>query len=213
MAIIITPTYPISGELVSLALDNATGNAIVYELTVVPDDSLLPPSVQERLATGRRIQDAVDDESATAEFTPDEPGTYSFRAYEYTDSPGSAAFSGDPAGQPFKRFLVDQSTTVHVGAILELPLITASGDGATLRIQINDDMVRAASLLNFRTNAAESAAEQSVVVASLAALVGTSVAGIGGTLTANVAALRSAYSAHIEDTVPHDNSDSVNTVP
>ena len=213
MAIVPTPTYPISGDTVSLAIDVPVGNTTVLELTVVPDDSTIAPTVQERVQTGRKIQDAVDDESASEAFTPDQPGAYTWRAYEYASSPGSPAFPGDPAGEATDVLVANQSTTIYVGALMDLPLVTVEGDGADLRLQVNDGTVRAASLQNFRTNNAQSAAEQTAVVAALAALVGTSVSTIGANLETAIIALHGAYTAHIADAATvHIAADGVNTL-
>lgn len=215
MAIVSTPTYPIVGDNVVFSITSATGNSALFEITATPDDSAFPTGVLTKLATGKSLQGATDDESGLDNFDPDEPGSYSVTAYEQTTIPGSPAYPGDPAGSTERRFVARKTVTVFVGALMDLELVTESGDGADLRIKVNDGTVRAASLQNFRSDNAESAAEQTAVIAALAGLVGAPVSTMGPDLEVRVNELFDSYESHrlqISAPASHTNADTTNTV-
>jgi hypothetical protein len=215
MAIVISPLYPVAGDTVTLSLDNETGTEHGFYLSSSPTQSEIDDGfLSMRMSSGLRIDSGDDDESGllefdatrlqsmidagvlSAEFTPDASGEYTFVAYETRKVHGVPAYPGDPNGEVVQQLITTQSTTIYVGEYVDLPLVTKTGDGATLRLQVNNDTVRAATLVNHRTTNAEVAAQQTTVTAALTACAGVTVAAVGADLVTAVNDLKTQYEAH-----------------
>jgi hypothetical protein len=213
-----TPTYPRAGESVTLASSDAGDGIVVWALTGVPVSSALELGFQ-RLSKGLRIDAPTDDPAGKklaeqlsdpprsavevarrgvhrADFTPDVPGPYTFAAFFVRRRPGIPAFLGDSAGD--ERFdLVDSdSATIHVGGIVDLPIVTTAEDGAILRLQVNNTTVATAGLVEPRNEKSRVAAEAATVVAAIAALAGQSIGSAGPNVETAVTELRTKYEAH-----------------
>jgi len=302
MPVVISPLYPVAGELVRLTLTGATGTEVAFHVESRPDSSKVPLGVlYKQLGTrtaitvtevlsfvdsepdtisrssgsfdedGFRPGDVVDvggtvsnngrftisnvgaqtltliatDELTTeAEVTAtltsvntetaalagnisdveienlenvvtfDAPGEYVIRANDIRHVIGSPSYEDDPVGDERLVYLSTQTTTVNVGELMDLPIVTEQGDGATLRLKVSDDTVRAAYLVEPTTEAARVAALQTTVTTPLAALVNQTVATIGGDFQARVENLRANFDAHALDALGtwHIVPDTVNDV-
>jgi hypothetical protein len=194
MAITSDPTYPIPGEVVSLAIASATGStdATRFEITSVPENS--------DLDTGMLVDAAGD---PVQEFTPDAAGAYAFTAYDYRRFTGSAAFAGDPAGEARDLLVATQTGTIYVGDVLDLP-IRGAGHAVKLRLTVVNGTVRAAELVEPTTEVARCAALDTTVLAAVGDLVDVAAASIGESLITDVSAFVTAFNAHLlsEDAHP-----------
>jgi hypothetical protein len=75
-------------------------------------------------------------------------------------------------------------------------MLAEGGQGATLRLTINDNNVRAATIINGTDEKATTAATGAAVTAALTAIVGSTVTAMGTDLQTGVADLRTNYEAH-----------------
>ncbi len=218
MPVVITPVYPVYGETVTLAVDNLTGNMAGYYVNASPERSVQQAGfLNRRLDGGDRIDTPTDDEpydpgaditklqemldsdALTDSFVPDASGEYEFTAYELRKVRGIPSYPGDPAGEIVQDLVIAQSNSVWVGEYMDLPLVTADGDGADLRLQVNDATVRAATLVNHRTNSAAVASAQTAVTNALAACIGIPAGTIGADLLAAVNDLRAKAVLHFAE--------------
>jgi hypothetical protein len=211
MAITTSPLYPKAGELVTLSVSSPTGNTPGYHLDSSPSRSTTPTGfLSQRVSTGQTIEGAEDDENSFDSdklqsmidagalgdsFTPDVSGEYTFTAYETREVAGIPSYPGDPAGTA-QTLVTKQTTTVYVGELMTLPLVTEAGHGADLQVQVNNNTVRSAELINARTDDSTVAAKQTAVVAALDACVGVDIDDFGATFLAAANELRATYEGH-----------------
>lgn len=205
MAITTSPTYPAEGVAVTVGSTVNTGAVaqhIVLELTSVP--------AQSALATGFVLTDDTDADAYTsavevaeagldtAVVTLDVGGEYGLTIYGVWALPPASLTTGADDGQTAMRYRLKfrDAVTLDVGAFVELPVVTTAGDGASLRLQVNDATIRAATLVDPSTERARIAALQTAVLAALAALVGQTVAAVGTDLQTGVNDLLANYEAH-----------------
>ena len=100
---------------------------------------------------------------------------------------------------------------------MDLPVNTEAADGAVLRLQVNDNTVATADLVDPLNEKSRVAALQPAVVVAIDALVGSSIAALGPDLVVSVNELRTAYEGHRVEKVilgpgVHMIEDAVNTV-
>jgi hypothetical protein len=193
MAITSDPTYPIPGEVVSLAITSATGStaATRFEITSVPENSDLDAGM---------LVDAAGD--PTQEFTPDVAGAYAFTAYDYRRFTGGAAYAGDPAGEARDLLVATQTGTIYVGDVLDLP-IRGAGHEVKLRLTVVNGTVREAELVEPTTEVARCATLDTTVLAAVGELVDVAAASIGESLVSDVAAFVTAFNAHLGSLEAH----------
>jgi len=201
MALVATPTYPVVGEEITLSLTATTGTVSVYEVVSRPALSARPLGLVMRvLPTGVRVATAPDDAAGlglqTDRITFDEPGEYLIRAYDLRHVQGVPSYLGDPAGDEWWQVITTQTGTVHVGAYMDLPILTAVGHGATLRLTINNEVIRDADLLDTTTEVARVACLDTAVVAALATIIGLAPSTVGTQIIDGVNDLRTKYAAH-----------------
>lgn len=186
MAILQDPIYPIPGEEVTLSMTDGAGTRVDFELTSVPP--------QSALALGRLLDNAG---APIDTFTPDVPGEYGVLAYDIRET-GVAPprFRDDPIANPGIRVLGTQTGTVHVAAVMSLPITTAVGHGARLEIRVVNTTVRAAALLEPLTELSRTAALEGAVVTALGNLVGVLVSALGNEFVSGVTDLRAKFELH-----------------
>lgn len=186
LALTYSPSYPTAGTVITLAAAGATGTSREFELTSRPSLSALPLA-----KLTNEIGEAIDT------FTPDEPGEYGVKVYDYRDTGfAPARWTGDVTAQRGKKLIGSATGTVYVGEILELPIATTRGEGATLRLTVVDNTVRAASIVQSLTELSRVAALESATVTALNALVGVNVPVLGEDLPTMVSTLIDKYEAH-----------------
>jgi len=186
LALDYSPDYPTSGTEVTLVATGATGTSREFELTSRPSLSAVP---LEKLTN--ELGEAIDT------FTPDEPGEYGIKVYDYRDTGfAPARWTGDVTAQRGKKLIGTATGTVYVGEILELPIATTRGEGATLRLTVVNNTVREASIVQSLTELSRVAALESATVAALNALVGVNVSVLGEDLPTMVSTLVDEYEAH-----------------
>lgn len=202
MAITYTPTYPVVGDEITLAITSATGStdATQFALTSVPDRSSLDLEI---------LVDANDDPVQT--FVADAAGVYGIKAYDYRRFSGGAAYPGDPAGEARDELVAVQTGSVYVADEMLLP-IAGAGHSITLRWLTLGGTVVDASLVSPTTEKARQCALDSTVLAAVAALEGVDPGTVGETLVADVVSFISKFGAHIADVGPHYAADTVNTI-
>lgn len=204
MTISYTPAYPIPDEEVALSMSAGNGTRVDWEITSVP-----PTSAVE---LGKRFDVAGD---PTDVFTPDVPGEYGIKAYDIRET-GIAPprFRDDPIGNPGTIVLGTQTGTIYVAAVMSLPITTAVGHGVRLEVRIVNATVRQAELLDALTEVSRTAALDSTVAASLAALVGVAVSSLGNDFVTGVADMHAKFEAHRVLTAGsvHANADSVSAM-
>lgn len=199
MALSSSPTYAIPGELTTLAFTTTTSaNEARWNITSVPDGSAIE--------TGYLLDDAGE---YIDTFTPDVAGAYGVRADLYRHVIGYTQFVGDPAGAERTLYKESQSSTIYVSDVLDLPIRTIFGHGATLRLEVSNATVRAAELVDTLTEESRTAALDATVIASLAALVDVAVTAIEDKLETTVQDLDDALAAHRVSAV-HNGTDTVN---
>jgi hypothetical protein len=208
MAVTTTPDYPVAGSEVTLGLSATTGTVFGFEVQSVPSKSTITSGLLlrgvEELATpptnaveaaGTEISPGVSILSNT--FTPDVAGEYTIVGYDIRQILGFPAFSGDPSGETRYELVGTQVTTIQVGQLIELPIITIRGDGANLQINCNETTVRAATLTAFANDKSRSASLTTAVQTAMNALVGVSISALGTQLQAAVNDLRDNFNNHI----------------
>lgn len=200
MAITQDPSYPISGQIVSLTITGATGStdATRFEITSVPDNS--------GLDTGMLTDDAGDPAQS---FTPDAPGAYEVTAYDYRRYIGTPAYAGDPVGEARDLLVATQSGTVYVGDVMDLP-IRGAGHEVKLRLTVVDGTVRAAELVEPTTDVARYALLDTTVLAAVSALEGEAAASLGESIVTDVTAFATAFNAHLSSPDAHPSPDETN---
>jgi hypothetical protein len=162
VAITYTPTSPLPDEEVTLTLTSGIGTAAEFSITSVPSGS--------EVDTGLLVDGAGD---ATPLVTFDVPGAYGVTAYDYLEINGVQRFPFDPAGRVRRRLVATQTGTIYVAELLDIPIRTIVGDGATLRLKVANTTIVSASFVDPLTELGRTAALNSTVVASLATLAGT----------------------------------------
>ncbi len=237
MTVSTTPTYPLAGAEVTLATSLAADTTVVWALTSAPVTSALTTGFL-KLAKGFKLGSPTDDASGqqladalgeptgatdvarlrlqTAFFTPDVPGPYTFTAFLVRHRPGIPAFLGDSAGDERFELVGSDAGTVHVGGVVDLPVVTAQGDGAILRLQVNNSTVSVASLVEPHNEKSRVATEQATVISGLTALVGQAINAIGPNVATAITELRTKYEAHRVSSGgggAHGSPDGINTVP
>ncbi|MBU1028533.1 MAG: hypothetical protein KKF48_05805 [Nanoarchaeota archaeon] len=201
MALVVTPLYPLEGEEVTLSLTATTGNVVVYQITAVPSASavatgLVLTDVPSSEETPTDATDAIERGYNTDTFTPDVAGEYSITAYDMLEMLGSPSYPGDPSGDHVYLLQATQTGTVYVGVAMDLPILTGDGRGGTLQLNVVDETIRAADIVNTTDEWARVAVLGAGVQANLAALVGVAVNTIGNDLPTAVNNLLTNYEAH-----------------
>ncbi len=153
----------------------------VWQLTSKPAASTLQPGP---------LLDATGD--MLAEFIPDVAGEYGFTVVGRWVPQGIA---GLPANTQSLISGVETST-VHVAALATMPIRTKYGQGATLELTVLDELIKAAALVGPVDEASGIAAQETVTVAALAALVGIAPSAIGSDLATVVADLKENQALH-----------------
>ena len=214
MAIVATPTYPVSGDEISLSVSSPLGNEFVYEIVSVPSASTLSTGLLGRVASGKTgtAQNLADDDSWFDGYTPDVPGEYVLKVFEYAKTVAAPRWDEDGTAEVWSRLVSTSTTTINVGAFVDLPIVTTAGHGAVLRLQINDETVRGATLVNPTTELARVAALDVQVTSALAAIPGLAVSAVATDIQAGVNDLLTKYEAHRQLTTGgvHAVADSVN---
>lgn len=199
-----TPTYPIVGEEVTLALTGHAYNAAEFELLSKPATSALEVNAILRGPDG----------SPGATFTPDVQGAYLFRGYDVWAPSGSAGqYADDPSGSARRQVRDSGTATINVAASLELPIVTTLGHSAVLRLRVHGGTVRAAEIVAPSTEVARLAALQPAVVAALAALVGLAaqIGTLGENFITDVPDFLAKFANHLGTGVPvHATADTTN---
>lgn len=205
MAIAILPLYPTVGEETTISFTTSTSATTArYRFTVVPDESALSVAAQAYFVDGAGAY--LDT------FTPDVPGAYTISADLFRKVRGFSAFDGSPSGAAREEYKETQTAIVYVGGGFDLPVVTAQGHGATLRLVVHNGTVRAATLESPTSEIGRIAALQTTVTAALTALVGIAVSTFAQTETL-VEDLRANFGDHLTDTAGHHTgTDTVNTV-
>lgn len=206
LALTSSPDYPTPGTVVTLDVTGATGTSREFELTSRPSQSVLPLA---------RLTNLAGDPIAT--FTPDQPGEYGFKAYDYRDTGfAPARWASDVTAQRGKRLLASATGIVYVGEFIELPIVTLLGHGATLRLTVVNDTVRAATLVSMLTEVSRLASLTSAVTDGLAGMVSRTVSALGNNLATGAANLMAKYEAHRANTsgspAVHSAADDVNAM-
>jgi hypothetical protein len=200
MAITTSPAYPLPGEEVTIAESAVTGDVQVVAINTRPSASTKTIGflVQDVAVPPVGIFDIVEGSYQTNVTTFDEPGEYGVTIYDMRQWAGSPSFDGDGAGELRYQLIATFTGTVHVSALVDLPILAEGERGITLQLTVNDETVRDAELLDATATdeAARVAALNSTVTAALAALVGNTVAAVGTDLQTGVADLRTKYEAH-----------------
>lgn len=219
MALVVTPQYPVEGEEITLSLTATSGTATVFELTAVPSASavvtgLILDDVPEDVAAPTDALDAIERGYSYAMFIPDVAGEYSIRAYDIVEWAGVPSYPGDPAGERRYELADVQIGTVYVGKAVDLPILTSAGRGATLRLNVVNETVRVASMVDATDEWARIASLGTGVAAALTAFAGIAANSIGNDLATAVNDLRVAYEAHRVNNggAYHANVDAINTV-
>lgn len=147
-------------------------------------------------------------------FVPDVPGEYAITGNSYMEAIAPASFDGDASGQPVRYMRDVQTTTIHVGEVLDLPIVPENGHAITLRLLFTNDSVSAAYLVDPLTTVALAASQDSGVISALQAMVGETASTVGNDLQGTVNNLRTKYEAHRIVTAGsvHAAADSTNTV-
>ena len=225
MAVVISPLYPVVGEDVTITSSTNAGTITVVEVTSVPSIATLALDIlrlDEADAQGQDQGDAgalkTAEQLQNTNITAfDAPGEYGVVVYQIQEIPGIPATVNDRGGERRFRILGTDTGTIHVGAIAELAIATIHGDGASLRLQVNDGTIRAASLVDHANEPSRVAALDAAVVAALAALVGQPIVSVGASLVGATNDLLRNYTAHIADagvhTVAADTTNDVDYTP
>lgn len=183
--------------------------SVAVTLTGLEPGELLGAQEAASLITG------AGEDALVRTFTPDEPGEYTVTAFDFRAFSGAPAFPGDPSGDERVELVATQTGTVHVGALMDLPILTDTGHGATLRIQVNDTTIRLAELRDHVTDLSRVAALATTVTAALTALAGTVVLTATGVFQTRVEDLRAEVEDHFETGgggTFHVNADTVNAI-
>ncbi len=202
MAVTTTPTFPVEGAAVTLTATATTGERFVFEITSTPDGAtpaaglLFVPvdDSQDQPATAEAV---VQAKAETATFTPSLGGDWGIKVYEFREFVAFPAFPGDPSGDARLDLVTTQTDTIEIGINMDLPMTTTAADGATLRVQVNDDTIRAASIVDTLTERSRLAALQTAVTTPLASLVGVTVSAAGFQLPSSLLnSLKTEYNDH-----------------
>jgi len=215
MAITISPLYPVVDKDVTFTSDTAVGDHSVIAITSLPSASEMTAGLMLSLADDYKYSAlvAVEEQSNADAAVFDVPGEYGVTLYDISELPGLRAT--DNSGSA-RRFVINSTdtTTVHVGAIIDLPISTTTGRGATLRLQVNDTTVRAASLIDPTDEGARVLGTLATVAARVAGLIGETAATMGTALIAGANDLLANYEAHRVLTAggEHADTDTTNVI-
>lgn len=206
---------PVAGSAVTLSssLDITVGaDAIVVELLSAPSASSLSTGyvVSSSLLDSDSVLNIAAAGNATASFTPDLPGEYSVRIYLVHRLPGASVLGADGAQR--WRVKTTDTGTIDVGGYADLPILTARGVGATLRLTIVGNSVTGAAFRDFTSSPARVAALQSSVTDALTAIEGTTVATALGVFQTRVADLLAEVADHTGGTTWHTSADTKNAI-
>lgn len=211
MALVLTYTpnsatagYPVAGTLVTLAATGARGTSREFELTSTPDESALSLG---------HFNDLEGNPMNT--FTPDTAGEYGIKIVDYRDTGfAPSRWEGDVTAQRGKKLLQSATGIVYVGEVVELPIVTLLGHGATLRLTIVNETVRIARLVNPLTEVSRLVCLDEDVLAAADDLVDLTISALGNDLVTAVGDLVTNFEAHRGDTANnvHAFVDSVNAM-
>lgn len=222
----LTPTFPVENEEVALTFASTPNSTFVIEITAVPSESAITNGflttaldVDNQTIGQTNAQAIVDDDLISNTFTPDVGGEYDITVYEFREVVGfTQGHDADPNADA--RFDLKAVSTfvaslgVVVGANMDLPLLTSDGEGATLRFNVSDVIVRVATIVDAVTEKSRVAALQTSVTAALAAIIGSAVSVLGTDLIAGTNDVSDEYERHRQLTVGpvHVNGDTTNVV-
>jgi len=200
MTIAYLPAAPIPAEETTLSatstLVHADDVVVHWYLSSAPTDSALE--------TGFLLDDAGAHVSA---FTPDVAGAYSFSGYVYCQLHDH----GQQKGETRLVFKEEQTATVYVCDLLNLPVVTTLGHGATIQIGVCNATVRSAEFVNPTTEVGRLATLDATALASLSTMVDVAVTAIDDTLQAAVTDLYDNFLKHRTNST-HSASDTVNVI-
>jgi len=240
MAVESSPLYPAKKNETKLSLSTGSfsGNAVVWELTSKPALSTLSlgflvlpgTSTTSLLETPTTTYSTTTTTTTTTRtslvtaqsivaaskqydrFTPDVAGEYAFTAHDFVSFVGIPQYLGDPQGETRQVMLAQQTGTIHVGELMDLPILTDGGEGGVLRLTVVNETIRAAEITGTTGETGRLAALDPGVVAALAALVGIAVSAAGTDLQTGVNELRTKFNAHVISSVWHVAADNVNGI-
>ena len=195
LGLVSSPTYPVVGDTVTLSLSGASGSTARFEVTSVP-------------AASSTVLGLLEDDS----FTPDVDGAYGFALYDESTTYGVADYDGSATSGTRTILVASGTATLYVGTALDLPVVTATGDGGTLRLVVHNTTVRAASFSSTTTEVGRLAALDSTVLTKLAALVDVAATSVADDLPTGATTLRTKMIAHFADATEHVNADTINTL-
>ncbi len=207
MAILTDPTWPVFGEELELDADATSGTLFVFELTSKPSESeaaiglLYSPQVAGELLTSASAIARAGAQIST--FTPDVAGEYEFKLYDFQEILGVISSDSSRFRESSIRLLDSQTETIHVGALIQLPIRTQNGHGCTLQLQTNDDTIRAAELVDPLDEISRIAALDSSVLSALEDLTTETIPLVGTDLQTGVDDLVENFNAHIDDDPSH----------
>lgn len=216
MAISLDSIASVKGEPATLTATSTSGNVLVWELTGRPTASELTLghlTASAGLQSGVTAHSVANDEDETSTWVPDVPGSYTWTLHEIYRTVAIAKFGGDASGLR-SEYVASQSGTVHIGDVVELPIVTELGNGATLELTVVDDTVWLARFTKELSEASRLAFENSTVRSALAALLGQDIATVGTDLQTGVNDLRVKYGLHRSLTAGsvHASADTTNVV-
>ena len=190
MTVSISPAYPVAGDTVTISqtvtIDSLTETVLRPQVTLTS----VPPTSD--LETGLIVDEAGD---AAQSFVPDAPGEYAYRCVAFRDFTAPASYEGAPGGE-YEVAVSEETGTIHVAELMDLPIATLTGHGITVRVKVANATVRSAELIAPTAGLAESVGSDSTVVTKLAALVGVAASSLGPDLIANVADAVTEYNDH-----------------
>lgn len=198
---------------------------LLAEQTGEDATALIIREKQNQLDKGNTVSQAAN-RFALRKFSPDVPGKYDLTARLYTAAHRrqlDPAFDLNQAleqqaatGSEFPdvwtvREVGTVTETIDVGGYTELPILRGDGEGATLRLEIHGEEIRAATIINPTSDNARLAALQTSVRTPLGLLVGEDFADIVTDPDDAVNDLRESYEGHRVDPV-HVTDDDTNEV-
>jgi len=218
MTINVSPQYPLPGDTVTISESSTIGEVQVVEITSAPSASSKTLGyliIEDTDIVPNGVFDIAENRIQSNQTVFDEPGEYGVTVYDLRQWIGIPSFPSDQSGEERWELIASYIGSISISAPVTLPLLIGSGQGATLKLAINDDTVRAATLKDPADEKSRIASLQSSVLYALSAIVGSSVSSMGTDLQTGINDLRTNYEAHrIRAGVPppgvHQNADDTN---
>lgn len=200
IAITTSPTYPVAGDTVTLTATGLSGTKSVFDIVATPSESEMDLGLVIRLSSGFTIPTSATDVAGLAleedELVFDAAGQYAVTVYDMRDIAGVPEYPGDPKGESRVELLDNATVSVDIGGYTYLDIKTAGGQGGRLRLQINDETIRDADIVDTTDEPSRQSALQAPVVAALAALINNTVSGIDTDFQTGVNNLRDIHEVH-----------------